>query len=60
MSGQKHRDVAPTDHIFIRLLESYEYIEHFELSVPDKIQFQWSAWDGALKVTDRVTTRDSF
>jgi len=33
-------DVAPTDHIFIRLLEAYEYIEHFELSVQDKIQFQ--------------------
>jgi hypothetical protein len=34
---EKGEDVVPTDDVFIRLLKTYEYIQHFELSVPDRI-----------------------
>ena len=34
--GKPFKDIEPTDHIFIRLFKSYEYVEHFELSVPNE------------------------
>lgn len=33
------KGATPTDDIFIRLLKAHEYIEHFELSVSNEIQF---------------------